>query len=80
MNFKCPKSLTNKNKYSKVCEYMVAKQSFSNYCVGFMKAKETLMKKTNYKEKLLKLIEKIEDESVLEYLYHFIKLKTKTEE
>ena len=39
-----------------------------------------LMEKTNYKEKLLKLIEKIEDESVLEYLYHFIKLKIKTEE
>lgn len=38
------------------------------------------MGKTNYKEKLLKLIETIEDESVLEYLYHFIKLKTKTED
>lgn len=59
---------------------MVAKQSFSNYCVGFMKAKETFMKKTNYKEKLIKLIETIEDESVLEYLYHFISLKTKTED
>lgn len=59
---------------------MVAMQSYSNYCIGFMKAKEILMEKTNYKEKLLKLIEKIEDESVLEYLYHFIKLKIKTEE